>query len=87
MTAKLQEIGTMVGQGMLMSEAIRRAGVAGSTYYKWRAANHRVQTAGNDKSPSQRMQTLMVENTRLRQAVADLTIEKQALKEVACKGA
>ncbi len=87
MTARLHEIGVMVGQGMLMSEAIRRAGVAGSTYYKWRAANHRARAVGKDMSQTQRMQTLMVENTRLRQAVADLTIEKQALKEVARKGA
>lgn len=79
-TARLREIGDMVGQGMLMSEAIRRAGVAGSTYYQWRA-NHQAQAAQVDRDQAQRIQTLMVENTRLRQAVADLMIERQALKE------
>ena len=86
MTARLREIGAMVGEGMLMSEAIRRAGVAGSTYYQWRAT-HKAHAAQSDTRETERMQTLMVENTRLRQAVADLMIEKQALKEAACKGA
>lgn len=80
--AKLRQVGALVGQGMLVTEAIRKIGVAGSTYYRWRA-DHQTQPeqGAPDPDQAQRLRRLEVENTRLRRAVADLTIEKQALRE------
>lgn len=81
--AKLREVGALVGQGLLITEAVRRIGVSDSTYYRWRA-ECRVQADQNRPDPdrAQRLHRLELENTRLRRAVADLIIEKQALKEV-----
>ena len=89
--AKLRRVGELVGQGLLVAEAVRAVGVSDSTYYRWRAARRAqagMQT-GDQGAPSadpdreRRLRRLEVENTRLRRAVADLAIEKQALKETA----
>ena len=81
--AKLRHVGALVGKGVLLTEAIRRIGVAQSTYYRWRTNHHTPEEqSGPDPEQAQRLRGLEVENTRLRQAVAELIIEKQALKEV-----
>ena len=69
---------------MLLTNAIRQIGVAQSTYYRWRA-DHHAPGEQNEPDPdqAQRLRGLEVENTRLRRAVAELVIEKQALKETA----
>ncbi len=41
---KLRQIGMLVGQGMLVTEAIQNVGISASTYYLWRA-NLRAQAA------------------------------------------
>lgn len=89
--AKLRRVGDLVGQGVLVTEAVRAVGVSDSTYYRWRAARRRCAQmvdkgganpdAGPDPDREQRLRRLEVENTRLRRAVAELAIEKQALKE------
>ncbi len=81
--AKLRHVGALVGKGMLLTNAIRQIGVAQSTYYRWRA-DHHAPREQNEPDPDQvqRLHGLEVENTRLRRAVAELVIEKQALKEV-----
>ena len=82
--AKLRRVGALVGQGMLVTEAVRHIGVSNSTYYRWRAARRVLPPAGScapDSNRERRLRQLEVENTRLRRAVAELTIEKQALKE------
>ena len=85
--AKLRQVGVLVGQGRLVTEAVHAVGVSASTYYRWRAA-HRGQatdqegaTTHPEPDQAQRLRRLEVENTRLRRAVAELAIEKQALKE------
>lgn len=81
--AKLRQVGTLVGQGMLVTEAIRRIGVAEGTYYRWRAAHHAQGGQGDpDTEQAKRMLRLEVENTQPRRALADVILEKQALKEV-----
>lgn len=86
--AKLRRVGALVGQGMLVIEAVRAVGISDSTYYRWRAERRaRTEQGGPDPDQAQRLRRLEVENTRLRRAVAELVIEKQALKEVVAEGA
>jgi putative transposase len=68
--AKLRQVEVLTSQGKLAIEAIRSIGVTDATYYRWR------QEYGGLKE-------LEAENTRLRRAVSDLTLEKLVLKEAA----
>jgi transposase-like protein len=61
-----------------VAEAVRSNGVTEVTYYRWR------QEYGGLKSDQvRRMKELEKENQRLRQAVADLTLDKLILREAA----
>ena len=61
-----------------MADAIRTIAVTEVTYYRWR------QEFGGLKSDQvKRSKDLETENTRLRRAVADLTLDKLILKEAA----
>jgi len=75
---KLRQVDVLVGQGTSVAEAIRTIGVTEVTYYRWR------QEYGGLKSDQvRRMKELERENQRLRQAVADLTLDKLILREAA----
>ena len=59
-------------------DAIRQIGVSEVTYYRWR------QEFGGLKSDQvKRLKDLETENTRLRRAVSDLTLDKLILQEAA----
>ena len=74
--AKLRQVDVLTGQGTSVAEAIRAIGVTEVTYYRWR------QEYGGLKSDQvRRMKELERENQRLRQAVADLTLDKLILQE------
>jgi transposase-like protein len=74
--AKLRQVDVLTGQGTSVAEAIRAIGVTEVTYYRWR------QEYGGVKSDQvRRMKELERENQRLRQAVADLTLDKLILPE------
>ena len=61
-----------------MAEAIRSIGVSEVTYYRWR------QEFGGLKSDQvKHLKDLEAENTRLRRAVSDLTLDKLTLQEAA----
>ena len=76
--AKLRQVDVLTGQGTSVAEAIRAIGVTEVTYYRWR------QEYGGLKSDQvRRMKELERENQRLRQAVADLTLDKLILREAA----
>ena len=61
-----------------MAEAIRSIGVSEVTYYRWR------QEFGGLKSDQvKRLKELETENSRLRRAVSDLTLDKLILQEAA----
>jgi transposase-like protein len=67
-----------VAQGQSVAEAIRAIGVTEVTYYRWRR-----EFGGLKSDAVKRMKELEAENTRLRKAVADLTLEEQILAEAA----
>jgi putative transposase len=76
--AKLRQVDVLTGQGTSVAEAVRSIGVTEVTYYRWR------QEYGGLKSDQvRRMKELEKENQRLRQAIADLTLDKLILQEAA----
>jgi transposase-like protein len=76
--AKLRQVDVLTGQGTSVAEAVRSIGMTEVTYYRWR------QEYGGLKSDQvRRMKELEKENQRLRQAVADLTLDKLILQEAA----
>jgi len=76
--AKLRQVEVMTGQGTSMADAIRSIGVTEVTYYRWRS-----EYGGMKLDQVKRLKELEVENTRLRKAVSDLTLDKLILKEAA----
>ena len=58
--------------------SIRAIGVTEVTYYRWRQ-----EYGGLKSDPVKRMKDLEAENTRLRRAVSDLTLDKMILAEAA----
>jgi putative transposase len=76
--AKLRQVDVLTAQGTPVVEAIRSIGVTEVTYYRWR------QEYGGLKSDQvKRLKDLETENTRLRKAVSDLTLDKLILQEAA----
>ena len=76
--AKLRQVDVLTSQSQSVAEAIRSIGVSEVTYYRWR------QEYGGLKSDQvKRLKELETENTRLRRAVSDLTLDKLILKEAA----
>src|SRR5215207_4536330 len=76
--AKLRQVDVLVSQGQSVADAVRSIGVTEVTYYRWR------QEFGGLKSDQvKRLKALETENTRLRRAIADLTLDKLILQEAA----
>ena len=76
--AKLRQVDVLISQGRGVAEAIRSIGVSEVTYYRWR------QEFGGLKSDQvKRLKDLETENTRLRRAISDLTLDKLILQEAA----
>jgi putative transposase len=76
--AKLRQVDVLVSQGQAVAEAIRAIGVTEVTYYRWRR-----EFGGLKADQVKRLKELESENTRLRKAVAELTLDKQILAEAA----
>src|SRR5450631_4076695 len=69
--AKLRQVEVLSAQGQSMAEAIRSIGVTEVTYYRWRS-----EYGGLKGDQVKRLKELEAENTRLRRAVSDLTLDK-----------
>ena len=65
-----------VETGRKVSEVCREHGIAAGTYFRWKA-----KYGGLEVSELQRTRELEDENRRLKHAVAELTLDKQILKE------
>ena len=75
---KLRQIEVLVGQGKTVPVACREAGIVDQTYYRWRK-----EYGGLQLEQARKLKELQKENAQLRRAVADLTVEKQILKDIA----
>jgi putative transposase len=69
-----------VDAGRTAAEVGRELGVSKHTIYAWKA-----KYGGLEVSEAQRLRQLEDENRRLKQIVADLTLDNQALKTVLAK--
>jgi len=76
--AKLRQVEVLQSQGMAVVDAIRQIGVTEVTYYRWRK-----EYGGMRADQLKRLKVLEKENTRLRRAVSDLTLDKMILTEAA----
>ena len=76
--AKLRQVDVLVSQGVAIAEAVRQIGVTEVTYYRWRQ-----EYGGLKLDQVKRLKELELENSRLRKAVSDLTLDKLILKEAA----
>lgn len=75
---ELREADVLLSQGVIVSQVCKRLGVSEQTYYRWRKAY-----GGMRVDQAKRLKELEAENARLKRAVADLTVDKLVLKEVA----
>ncbi len=75
---KLREAEVLSGHGKSIDEICRALGISDATYYKWRKAY-----GGMQVSQAKRLKALESENARLKRVVADLTLDKQILKDAA----
>jgi putative transposase len=66
--------------GMPIVELCRKYGISDATYYNWKA-----KYGGMTVSDAKRLKQLEDENRRLKQIVADLSLDNQALKAVISK--
>ncbi len=75
---KLREADVLLGQGHSIAQACKQIGVTDQTYYRWRK-----EYGGLKVDQAKRLKELEAENARLKKAVAELTVDKIILKEVA----
>ena len=75
---KLRQADVLLAQGQTGADVARVLGVTETTYYRWRS-----EYGGLKGDQVKRLKELEQENSRLREAVAELTLDKLILKEAA----
>ena len=75
---RLREADVLLAQDKTVAETCKQLGVLEQTYFWWRKSH-----GGLRIDQAKRMRELEAENARLKKAVAELTIDKIILKEVA----
>lgn len=63
--------------GAAGKDICRRHGISEQTFYRWKA-----KFGGMGVSDARRLKQLETENAKLKRVVADLTLDKEALKEL-----
>jgi len=76
--AKLRQVDVLMAQGKPVADAVRAIAVTEVTYYRWRN-----EYGGLKGDQVKRLKELESENTRLRRAISDLTLDKLILQEAA----
>ena len=76
--SKLRQIEVLMAQGKTAALACKETGVSEQSYYRWRK-----EYGGLEIDQAKRMKELERENQRLKRLVADLSVEKQVLKDIA----
>jgi len=75
---KLRQIEVQTAQGKSLALACKEAEISEQSYYRWRK-----EYGGLQVDQARKMKDLERENARLRRLVADLSLEKQVLADVA----
>ena len=73
---KMREAEGAIAEGSTVAEAARWIGVTEQTFYRWRS-----EYGGLRIDQARRLKRLESENSRLKRAVADLTLDNQILRE------
>jgi len=73
----LRQIEVEVANGKATPQACRDAGIHTQTYYRWRK-----EFGGLKIDQAKRLKELEKENSRLKRLVAELSLEKQVLRDV-----
>jgi transposase len=76
--AKLRQIEVVTAQGKSLAAACKEAGISEQSYYRWKK-----EYGGLKLDQAKKLKDLERENARLKKIVADLSLEKAMLKEVA----
>ncbi len=76
--AKQRQVDVLISQGRPVADAVRSIGVTEVTYYRWRQ-----EYGGLKGDQVKRLKELEAENTMLRRAISDLTLDKMILAEAA----
>lgn len=76
--AKLRQIEVFTAQGKILAAACKDAGISEQSYYRWKK-----EYGGLKIDEAKKLKELERENARLKKIVADLSLEKAMLKEVA----
>ena len=74
----LRQIEVQIANGKKVPQACKEAGIHTQTYYRWRK-----EYGGLKLDQARRLKELEKENARLKRVVAELSIEKQVLRDVA----
>jgi transposase-like protein len=74
--AKLREAEAELNSGQTIAQIVQKLGIGEQTFHRWRN-----QYGGMKSEAARKLKELEQENLRLKKAVADLTLDKQILKE------
>jgi putative transposase len=74
----LREAEVLLNQGSTVGEVCRKLGISEQTYYRWRK-----DYGGMRVDQAKRLKELEKENARLKKLVAELSLDKDILKEAA----
>lgn len=77
---KLREGEVDLSKGKTVGEMVRKLGITEQTYYRWRK-----EFGGMKVEQARRLKELEAENARLKKLVADLSLDKEILKELSSK--
>ena len=75
---KLRQVEVLQSQGKSVAAACKEAGLTEQSYYRYRK-----EYGGLNFEQARKLKQLVLENGRLKKLVADLSLEKQALKDIA----
>ncbi len=74
---KLREADCWLSEGKTIAELCQRLAISEQTFHRWRN-----QYGGMKANDMKQLKELATENVRLKKLVADLSLDKQILKEV-----
>ena len=75
---KLRQVEVLLAQGKTIAIACKEVGTTDKSYYRWRN-----EYGGLGVDQAKRLKQLETENGRLKKLVADLSLEKQVLQDIA----
>ena len=74
----LREVEVLLSKGSTVPQMCRKIGIAEQTYYRWRKEHGSLSV-----DQARRLKEIEKENIRLKKLVADLSLDKAILKEIA----